>query len=119
MKYRLILPALLSLLIISCSTTPQEEWIPLFNGHDLDGWVIKIKGSPLGENYRNTFRVEEGVMKVDYSEYDSFRLEFGHIFYHEPFRANHTRLNSGRLSCLTLEEKTKEGDNVSKEHGIF
>jgi hypothetical protein len=63
----------------------KENWIQLFNGKDLSGWIIKIKGSPLNENYKNTFRVEDGIMKVSYDEYDTFRLEFGHIYYKEPF----------------------------------
>jgi len=80
---------LLALLIMtaSCSSKKnvKENWIQLFNGKDLSGWVIKIKGSPLNENYKNTFRVEDGIMKVSYDEYDTFRLEFGHIYYKEPF----------------------------------
>jgi len=82
----------ITLLLSSCSTRPKEQWIPLFNGENLDGWVIKIKGSPLGENYKNTFRVEDGIMKVSFSEYDSFRLEFGHIYYMEPFSSYKLRV---------------------------
>ena len=40
------------------------EWHSLFNGNDLSGWTIKINKHPLGENYRDTFRVEDGVIKV-------------------------------------------------------
>jgi hypothetical protein len=63
----------------------NEDWIPLFNGKDLSGWDIKIKGSPLNENFRNTFRVEDGIMKVCYDKYEKFNGEYGHIFYKEPF----------------------------------
>ena len=84
-KRILIFATLPLLLLASCSPKPKEQWIPLFNGRNLDGWIIKIKGSPLGENYKNTFRVEDSVMKVSYSEYDTFRYEFGHIYYKEPF----------------------------------
>jgi hypothetical protein len=66
-------------------TAEKENWIQLFNGKDLSGWEIKIKGSPLNVNYNNTFRVEDGIMKACYDEYDTFRLEFGHIYYKEPF----------------------------------
>lgn len=74
-------------LTASCSNkkAEKENWMQLFNGKDLSGWNIKIKGSPLNENYKNTFRVEDGIMKVSYDEYDTFRLEFGHIYYKEPF----------------------------------
>ena len=57
----------------------------LFNGKNLDGWIPKIKGYPLGENYGNTFRVEDGVMKVSYDHYDKFNDRFGHIFYKDKF----------------------------------
>ena len=89
---RLLLLTTITLLISSCGSGPKENWIQLFNGKDLDGWVIKIKGSPLGENYRNTFRVEEGIMKVSYSEYDTFRYEFGHIYFRQPFSSYKLRV---------------------------
>jgi hypothetical protein len=63
----------------------KEEWIQLFNGKDLTGWLPKIRGFPLNENYGNTFRVENGVMKVAYDQYTEFGERFGHIFYREPF----------------------------------
>jgi hypothetical protein len=63
----------------------RPEWIPLFNGKDLDGWTPKITGYALGDNFGNTFRVENGVMKVGYEKYDEFRNRFGHIFYKTPF----------------------------------
>ena len=90
----LLIIAILTLGLISCNNpaTPKEEWISLFNGENLDGWVIKIKGSPLGENYKNTFRVEDSIMKVSFSEYDTFRYEFGHIYYKEPFSSYKLRL---------------------------
>jgi hypothetical protein len=89
---KLLLFTATTLLLSSCATKPKEQWIQLFNGENLDGWVIKIKGSPLGENFRNTFRVEDGIMKVSYSEYDTFRLEFGHIYYKEPFSSYKLRV---------------------------
>jgi hypothetical protein len=65
--------------------TPQGEWIPLFNGKDLAGWTPKIRGYALGENYGNTFRVEDGVLKVGYDQYDQFDEKFGHLFYKDSF----------------------------------
>ena len=59
----------------------RKDWIQLFNGKDLDGWVPKITGYPLGENYGNTFRVENGVLRVSYDEYADFGNRFGHLFY--------------------------------------
>lgn len=42
------------------------DWVQLFNGKDLSGWIPKIKGYAAGENFGNTFRVEDGVIKVSY-----------------------------------------------------
>jgi hypothetical protein len=68
----------------------EEGWIPLFNGKDLDGWKPKIKGYEAGENYGDTFRVENGVLKVSYDSYQKFDNRFGHLFYKTPF--SHYRL---------------------------
>lgn len=68
----------------------KAKWISLFNGKNLDGWTPKIRGYELGENFGNTFRVEDGVMKVGYEKYDKFDDRFGHIFYKEKF--SHYRL---------------------------
>ena len=90
MKKILIL-FVIALFVLSCKTK-KEEWIRLFNGKDLTGWDIKIKGFPLNVNYKNTFRVEDGVMKVNYDEYEKFNNEFGHIFYKEPFSSYKLRI---------------------------
>jgi len=62
-----------------------EDWIQLFNGKDLTGWIPKITGYALGENYGNTFRVEDGLLKVRYDQYDEFGGRFGHLFYQQKF----------------------------------
>lgn len=64
--------------------------MPLFNGRDLTGWVPKIRRHPAGENYANTFRVEDGLLTVSYDEYAAFDEQFGHLFYETPF--SHYRL---------------------------
>ena len=77
------------LLMISFGSFAQKKtsgkWIKLFNGKDLKNWKIKIKDHPLNENFGNTFRVENGVMKVSYDQYDEFKEQYGHIFYDKPF----------------------------------
>lgn len=62
-----------------------EGWISLFNGRDLEGWQPKIVGHELGENVADTFRVEDGLLKVRYDKYGEFGRQFGHLFYKEPF----------------------------------
>lgn len=67
------------------SQASKEEWQPLFNGKNLDGWTPKIKGHALGENFVNTFRVENGILKASYDGYTAFDNQFGHLFYERPF----------------------------------
>jgi hypothetical protein len=63
----------------------KEDWTPLFNGKNLDGWTPKIKGYDLADNFGNTFRVENGVLKVSYDQYTKFDGKFGHLFYKTKF----------------------------------
>lgn len=74
------------------ATEQKDVWRPLFNGKDLEGWTPKIRGYKLGDNYANTFRVENGVLKVVYEpdKYPKFDNRFGHLFYKEKF--SHYRL---------------------------
>jgi hypothetical protein len=84
---------LFSLLLIAavaaCQSTlrndASDEWIQLFNGKDLNDWNVKITGYPLNENFANTFRVEDGKIKVLYDGYDEFHERFGHLFYKQKF----------------------------------
>lgn len=63
----------------------QGQWIELFNGKNLDGWTPKFSGYKLGVDYKNTFRVEDGLLTVSYDEYDHFNGEYGHLFYKKPY----------------------------------
>ncbi len=89
LQFMRIIPILLGFiwLLGSCltETKTEEKWIPLFNGKDLTGWTPKIAGHELGDNYKNTFRVENGVLKVSYDGYDAFDGRFGHLFYKKPY----------------------------------
>jgi hypothetical protein len=67
------------------SVAAEGKWISLFNGKNLEGWTVKIKGQPLGKNFKNTFRVEDGLMKVGYAGYKEFDRQFGHIFHKDSF----------------------------------
>lgn len=75
------------LAFIATSSFAQKGWINLFNGKDLKDWKVKINGHPLNDNYANTFRVENGVMKVSYDGYSEWKDRYGHIFYKKPFSA--------------------------------
>jgi hypothetical protein len=63
----------------------EKEWVRLFDGKSLDGWIPKITGYEAGVNFGDTFRVEDGVLKVSYDRYDEFAGRFGHLFYKTPF----------------------------------
>lgn len=80
MKYAAYLFALITFLA-SCSSNQSKtpNWIPLFNGENLDGWEVKIAGQNAGDNYKNTFLVENGILVVNYSEYENFNNKFGHL----------------------------------------
>jgi hypothetical protein len=80
----------LPIVLFAQINSDREEWISLFNGKNLDGWIVKIRGHEPGVNFGQTFRVEDGVMKVRYDQYTGFNNQFGHIFYKEPF--SHYRL---------------------------
>ncbi|QHJ11605.1 hypothetical protein FX988_01839 [Paraglaciecola mesophila] len=45
-------------------TPTKNEWHKLFNGHDLSGWSAKIYHHELGDNFADTFRVENGLLRV-------------------------------------------------------
>lgn len=77
--------ALAGLTISSCDRATDEEWLDLFNGKDLSNWIVKFTGQPLGVNYLNTFRVEDGLLTVSYDNWDQFDGEFGHLFYDQVF----------------------------------
>ena len=60
---------------------PENKWIDIFNGKNLKGWEIKIRGHKVNDNFNNTFKVKDGVLEVSYDGYDQFNDKFGHIFY--------------------------------------
>jgi len=70
----------------------KDGWIPLFNGKNLDGWKPKITGYALGENYGDTFRVENGILKVSYDKYPKFDGKFGHLFFERKFSKYRLRI---------------------------
>ena len=68
-------------------------WRPLFDGKTLNGWTSKVARHPAGENYRQTFVADRGVIRVSYAGYDKFDNQFGHLFYNTPFSAYRLRLS--------------------------
>lgn len=107
-RITLVISAIFSALTLSAchadEPADQGQWIQLFNGKDLTGWTPKIRYHELGDNYGNTFRVEDGLLKVGYAAYDDFNETFGHLFYKDKF--SHYRL---RCEYRFVGEQCKNG----------
>lgn len=82
---KVFIPILLILISFSFHNPSKQKWIKLFNGKDLKGWTPKIFHHEAGDNYANTFRVEDGMIKIRYDQYDQFNNRYGHLFYDKPF----------------------------------
>jgi hypothetical protein len=67
----------------------KDNWISLFNGKDINDWVAKMNHHETGDNFGKTFRVEDGIIKVRYDQYDQFNNQFGHLYYKRPFSYYH------------------------------
>src|SRR4026208_832420 len=84
---------LISILFVQCNSAKQasskEKWIELFNGRDINDWIVKIHHHEVGDNFGNTFRVEDGMIKVRYDQYGAFNDQFGHLYYKTPFSYYH------------------------------
>ncbi len=99
-------------LLMGCSTGKQsatEHTVPkaiqLFNGKDIKQWTPKIRLHEVGENYGNTFRVEDGMLKVRYDQYDEFNQQYGHLAFNTPYSYYVLR-----LEYRFIGEQTKGGE---------
>ncbi len=86
----------LGLLVCRCGTVKvpaqpkEQEWVSLFNGKDLNDWTAKVHHYEVGDNYADTFRVEDGIVKVRYDKYDGqFNDRFAHLYYNKPYSYYH------------------------------
>lgn len=70
-------------MLFAFDSSKKDKWVTIFNGKDLDGWTMKIAGQTLGENYGNTFRVENGILSIRYDNdvYKNFNNQFGALYY--------------------------------------
>ena len=112
------------LLFINCDVKKKENlksniveasWQPLFNGKDLDNWIVKINGHELHDNFKNTFRVENGILKVSYDDYESFGNRFGLLTYKTPF-SNY----KFRLQYRFTGTQIKDGESwATKNSGVM
>ena len=77
--------AMISLTALNCVQAEEVQWTALFNGKNLTGESPKFRSCAAGENFKHTFRVQDGVIKVDYSNYESRDNRFGHLFFEKKF----------------------------------
>ena len=93
----------------------EASWQSLFNGKDIDDWIVKINGHKLHDNFKNTFRVENGILKVSYDGYESFGNRFGLLTYKTPF-SNY----KFRLQYRFTGTQTKGGESwATKNSGVM
>ena len=85
----------------SFEQTGAKKWVSLFNGKNLDNWKPKITGYKLGENFGNTFRVENGILSTRYDQYDSFNNRFGALYYDKKFTSYRLRVEYRFVGNLT------------------
>ena len=90
-------------------TAPSADWQTIFNGRDLDGWTMKLAHHDVGDNYADTFRVENGVIRVMYDKYGDFGARFGHLFYKQ--KLSHYVL---ALEYRFFGEQVKGGPSYAK-----
>ena len=78
-----------ALLINACKPAVEhdstEEWISLFDGANYDAWTPKFAGYELGVNHKNRFVYKDSLLSVRYMEQDTFKGNFGHLYYKDKF----------------------------------
>jgi hypothetical protein len=87
--FYLVIVLFFSIPVFAQQQTIKKDWKSLFNGKNLKGWTAKINHHEVGENYGNTFRVEDGMIKVRYDQYDVFNEQFGHLYFNQPYSYYH------------------------------
>lgn len=91
MKLRDVL-LFLSIAASSTASAQAADFVSLYNGKDLSGWTVKIHGHAVGDNFAGTFRAEPDRLRVDYSDYPSFNLRFGHLYTQKSYQDFHLKL---------------------------
>jgi len=88
----LLFPFFLTQSCRKSQSSPEGDWIKLFNEKDLSDWVVKINHYDVGDNIDSTFAVRDGMIQVRYNHYGNFDNRFGHLFYKKPFSKFHLKL---------------------------
>ena len=85
----LFLPLMTIFLLKSCNSPAEnpdkEEWISMFDGSGMEAWTPKFAGFDLGVNYKNRFVFKDSLLSVRYMAQDTFKGNFGHLYYKQRF----------------------------------
>ncbi|MCU0408669.1 MAG: DUF1080 domain-containing protein [Bacteroidales bacterium] len=72
--------------LATSSHAGEGEWRSLFNGRNLDGRIPKVTGYEVGLNPLDGIRVENGILKFDYTKFENFitasAISFTRINFH-------------------------------------
>jgi hypothetical protein len=97
------------LAIVPALAQDAKDWVPIFNGKNLDGWTVKLAHHEVGDNFGDTFRVENGMMRVSYDKYPEFGSRFGHLFWKK--KLSHFRV---RIEYRFVGEQAKGGPSYAR-----
>ena len=96
---KVALSVIICILFCQCTTTKRaaiqktDAWESIFNGTDIDDWTTKIYHYETGDNFGETFRVEDSIIKIRYDQYGNhFNDRFGHLYYNKPYSYFHLKL---------------------------
>ncbi len=115
---RAALPLLIAFCMAGAARAAEDSaWIHLFNGKDLKDWDFKIRHQALNKDTLHTFKVVNGNLFVDYSEYKNFDGEpFGHMGY--KLRPFSYYLLRGEYQFIT-DKQVPGGPGWAKENNGF
>ena len=94
MKLKFLTAIACSVLFMNCANSAHKKAeddggtpkaIQLFNGKDINDWTVKIRLHEVGDNFADTYRVEDGLLKVRYDGYEDFNQQYGHLAYNTPY----------------------------------
>ncbi|WP_217603160.1 DUF1080 domain-containing protein [Chitinophaga sp. GbtcB8] len=108
------LALLLAVIFQHAAQAQGPQWMPLFNGTDINDWIVKIHHHETGDNFGNTFRVQDSMIQVRYDQYGNFNDQFGHLYYKTPFSYYHLKLEYRFVGewCKTAPSYTELNSGV-------
>lgn len=101
--------AIFLLAVLPAAAQTAGDWVPIFNGRNLDGWTAKLAHHEVRDNFGDTFRIENGILRVVYDKYPEFGSRFGHLFWKE--KLSHFRV---RIEYRFVGEQMKGGPSYAR-----